>query len=288
MKHYRIVLLPLALLINLNATEKGDREQITELVAGHHWATVRPLLEQAVAVDPKNPEAHFYLGLTLLNQNKPEEAAQQLENATSLAPSNSEYQRILGDAYGSAAQHAGMLSKMSWARKCKAAYVRAVELEPSNIGARMSVLEYCRQAPGFVGGGMDQAYAQAEEIKKLDPVQGRAALASLYLTDKKYREAFVLYETVIKDQPDDYDALYALGRIAALTGENLDAGLAALRHCLELNTTGSHPSKAPANWRIGTILELKGDKPAARAAYEASLRIDPSFKQAIESLKKLN
>ncbi len=288
MHYYRFLLISAALLINLQATEKSSREQIAELVAGHHWAAVRPLLEQAVTGDPKDSEAHYYLGLTLLNQNKPEEAVAQLENATTLAPINSEYQRVLGDAYGSVAQQAGMLSKMSWAKKCKAAYLRAIEIDPRNIGARMSVMEYYRQAPGFVGGGMDQAYAQAEEIKKLDAVQGRVALASLYVSDKKYREAFALYEAIIKDQPDDYDSLYALGRITALTGENLDAGLVALRHCLALTSTGSHPSKAPANWRIGTILELKGDKMAARAAYESSLKIDPAFKQASESLKRLN
>ena len=50
--------------------------------------------------------------------------------------------------------------------------VKAIELDPKNIRARNSAMEFCRQAPGFLGGGMDKAYEQATEIKKLDPVRG--------------------------------------------------------------------------------------------------------------------
>jgi len=44
---------------------------------------------------------------------------------------------------------------------------------------------------------------------------------------------------------------------------------------------------APVNWRIGNLLEKTGDKPGAKAAYEAAIAIDPKFVQAIESLRKL-
>jgi predicted negative regulator of RcsB-dependent stress response len=47
------------------------------------------------------------------------------------------------------------------------------------------------------------------------------------------------------------------------------------------------PGHAAAHWRIGNILELQGDKVGARAAYEASLKADPKFSKAIDSLKNL-
>jgi Flp pilus assembly protein TadD len=50
----------------------------------------------------------------------------------------------------------------------------------------------------------------------------------------------------------------------------------------------NQPPLAAAHWRIGCILEKKGDKPGARVAYETSLKLDPKFPPAIESLKKLN
>jgi tetratricopeptide (TPR) repeat protein len=149
-------------------------------------------------------------------------------------------------------------------------------------------MEYCQQAPSIVGGGMDKAFEQAQEIKKLDAVEGGDALGSLYAADKKFDLATGEYESVLKIKPDDYNALYQTGRIAVLTGDRLDRGLAALQECLTLKTPEGQPPYAAVQWRIGNILEKKNDKPGARAAYEAALKADPNFKEAIEALKKLN
>lgn len=271
----------------LTASDEIDRSEIKRLVDGRHWAAAQPLLEKAITANPQDAEAHYLLGLSLLNQNKGEAAVAPLEKAVELAPTNGTYQRTLGDAYGVSAQKAGLFSKLGWAKKCKAAYDKAVELDPKDVWARWAVMEYCRQAPAIVGGGMDNAYAQAEEIKKLDPARGRAAFATLYVTEKKYSEAFALFEETLKETPDDYAALFQLGRLAAVSGERLDRGLAALRQCLALPPQQGQPSHAVIHWRIGNILEKQGDKAAAKAAYEASLRIDPNFKYATEALKKL-
>lgn len=269
------------------AAEPALRDRIATLVQEHHWAAAQPLLEKAVAAEPADAAAHFYLGLALLNQDQAENSITTLEKAVALAPANSEYARTLGDAYGATAQRAGLFSKLGWAKKCKAAYEKAVALDPKNLSARFSLMGYCREAPGIAGGGMDQAYGQAAEIKKLDPAQGRRAYASLYVSEKKFSEAFALYEDALKDAPDDYEALYALGRIAAITGEHLDQGMEVLRKSLSLTPPAGQPGHAPAHWRLGNILEKKGDKPAARAAYEVALKIDPDFKEARASLKKL-
>jgi len=194
---------------------------------------------------------------------------------------------VLGDAYGISAQRAGLFSKLGFARKCKAAYDKAVELDPKNINARWSVMEFCRQAPGIVGGGMDGAYVQAAAIKQLDSRRGLAAYAMLYATEKKYDEAFAMFAEALKAAPDDYEVLYQVGRFAAISGKELDRGVASLRHCLELSPPANSPGHAPVQWRLGNLLELKGDKAGARAAYEAALKIDPNFPQAIEALKKL-
>jgi tetratricopeptide (TPR) repeat protein len=190
----------------------------------------------------------------------------------------------VGHAAGLSALKAGLFSKLGFAKQCKAAYDKAVELDPKNIEARWSLMEYCRQAPGFLGGGMDQAYVQAEAIKKIDARKGTQAYGNLYVADKKYADAFALYENVLREKPGDWDALYNIGRIAAISGEQLDRGLAALHEYLEKDPKGNH---ARTYTRIGNILEKKGDKPGARAAYEAALKTDPKFSQASESLSKL-
>lgn len=266
------------------AADQALREQVTELFKQRQWAEAQAVLEKAVAAEPGNAEAWHSLGLTHLARNDAEQAVAALEKAAGLEPAKGEYFLQLGHAYGLSAMKAGLFGKLGFARKCKAAYDKAVALDPRNINARWSVMEYCRQAPGFVGGGMEGAYAQAAEIRKLDLRRGRAAYASLYSAEKKYAEAFALYEAVLTEKPDDEDALFQVGRLAARSGEQLDRGLRGLQ---TLAAREGRPPDARTHTLIGQILEKLGDKAGARAAYETAIAIDPKSTQAIESLRKL-
>ena len=243
---------------------------------------------EALAVTaPDNADIQFYLGRLALQRGDPEQAVAYLEKAVALAPKNSRMYLRLGDAYGLTAQKAGLFSKMSWAGKCHTAYEKAVELDPKNIDARWSLMEYCRQAPGMVGGGNDKALVQALAIKKLHLDRGRIAVALVYVSDKKYDLAFGEFEEALKANPVDYMALFQTGRLAAISGERLNRGLEVLRQCVARTPPEGQPGHAAVHWRIGNILEKKSDLPGARAAYEAALKVDPAFPQAIASLKQL-
>lgn len=264
------------------------RERVTALFHDKKYGEAEDYLQKIVAEHPDNAEAQFYLGESFLYRDKGEPAVPPLEKAVELQPASSDYRRHLGDAYGLSAQQAGFFSKTGWALKCKAAYEKAVELDPSNVKARESLLEFYRQAPGFAGGGMDLAYGEAAEIQKLDPVRGRLAYGQLYGGEKKYAEAFMMYDEVLKADPANYAALYQYGRLAVVTGERLDAGIEALRKCLALTPPEGQPGAAPTQWRIGNLLEKKGDKAGARTAYQEALKADPHFSQAADALKKLD
>ena len=270
------------------AADQALRDQVETLFKQRQWPEAQTLLEAAALAAPEDAETQGLLGQVFLTRGNAEGAVAALEKATALDPQSSNYQRMLGDAYGISAQKAGMLGKLGFARKCKGAYDKAVELDPKNIDARWSVMEYCRQAPAMAGGGMDAAYAQAEQIRLLDPNRGRVALATLYMSDKKAVEAFGLFDEALAANPNDYTTLYQLGRLSAMTGQRIDQGIAHLQHCLTLEPPTGQPGHAPVNWRIGNLLEKKADKAGAKAAYEAALAIDPNFVRAIEDLRKLN
>lgn len=258
-----------------------------ELYAQRKPLEAQKAFESLAATAPDHADIQFYLGRLALQRNDPEKAVAYLEKAVALSPKDSRMQHRLGDAYGLTAQQAGLFSKMSWAGKCHTAYEKAVELDPKNIDARWSLMEYCRQAPGIVGGGNDKALVQALEIKKLNVARGRIAVALVYASDKKYDLAFGEFEEALKANPADYMALFQTGRLAASSGERLDRGLEVLRQCVALTPPAGQPGPAAAHWRIGNILEKKRDQPGARAAYEAAVALDPKFTPAIESLKKL-
>jgi tetratricopeptide (TPR) repeat protein len=258
-----------------------------ELYQQRKDAEAREAFTALAKAEPKNAEVPFYLGRLAMRAKNAEAAASLFEEAIALDGTKAAYYVELGGAYGNLAQNAGLLGKASFAGKTRKALEKAVELDPKNFEARNGLVQFYSQAPGFMGGGMDKAYAQVEEMIKIDAFRGNVAKAGLLVTEKKYDEAFAIYEGALKDHPDDYAALFQFGRLAAITGQRLDRGIESLKRCLAMTPPTGQPPHAAAHWRIGNIWEKKGDKAAARAAYEAALTADPKFQQAIDSLKKL-
>jgi len=269
------------------AVAPTETERIRQLLRDDKLSEAADAASRLVAEHPQEAEAYALLGTIRMNQQQPEPAVKAFERAVEIDAGSSELRRRLGDAYGFSAQKAGILSKLGWAKKCLAAYEKSVELDPKNVRAHESLMGFYQQAPSMAGGGMDKAYAQAAAIKELDADRGRLAYAQLFASEKKYTEASAQFEEVLSAQPDNYLALFQIGRIAALSGERIDRGIETLRKALTLTPSpGAAPHEA-AHWRLGMLLEKKGDIAGARAAYEAALRLNPKFQQAIEALKKL-
>jgi tetratricopeptide (TPR) repeat protein len=289
MKTLCLLLLAAAALVSplLAATDPASLAAARALFDTRKFPDAQQAFEKIAAADPKCADAQYFLAQLALRRSDAEKAVDAAEKAAALAPNNADYQHTLGDAYGSSAQKASVFSKFGLAKKCLVAYQRAAELAPANVDFHQSLFEYYRQAPGIAGGGTDKARAEADAIKKLDALRGHLAFAALYVTDKKYDQALAEFDEVLKTSHDDYASLYQVGRLAALSGQFLDRGLASLRHCLELTPGENDPSLAAAQWRIGNILEKKNDPAGARAAYAAALKLDPNFTPAADSLKKL-
>jgi predicted TPR repeat methyltransferase len=80
-----------------------------------------------------------------------------------------------------------------------------------------------------------------------------------------------------------------VGRTAAVSGYQLDRGEKCLRTyiAMPMREDLENPSIAAAHFRLGNILEKKGDTPGARSEYETALKIDPKQKLAREALANL-
>jgi len=258
-----------------------------KLFESGQYPEARAAFEKIAAAEQPNAEITFYLGWTAFRLNQPEESVKFLEKATALDGTRSLYFHVLGDAYGVLTQRASVFGKIGWAKKCLAAYDRAVALDPDNLDARAARLSYYWHAPAIGGGGMDKARAEAEEIRRRDPVRGAQALADLYVSEKKFAEAFAVVDELIAKSPDNMPVRYQLGRLAAITGQQLDRGAAALQGYLQYSPKDREPGIAAAHWRLGMVQEKRGDKTAARAEYEAALKLAPDFAVVRDALAKL-
>jgi predicted Zn-dependent protease len=236
----------------------------------------------------EDPELDFYLGRLALWFDDGPEALERLGRAVQLRPDSARVQNAWGDACGLAAQTSGLLAKPRWALRCVQAYQRAAALEPDNPHWRWSLLGYYCLAPRLVGGGMERARAEADTLRRLDPAEGRIAHATLWLSAGQAAKAFAEFDAVLAENPDDFLALYHVGRCAAVSGQQVERGVAALRRCLQLEppTGEGRPRLASVHHRLGELLARQGDAAAATRAQAEALRLQPDFRAAKVALRQ--
>src|SRR5580765_2440333 len=89
-----------------------------------------------------------------LQANDPGGAVELGERAVREFPDNSALWLSLGEAYGAKARAASVVKRLPFAKKCKAAFEKAVDLDPSDIEARSALFEFCLEAPSIAGGSV--------------------------------------------------------------------------------------------------------------------------------------
>ena len=243
------------------------------------------------------------------------------DTAVKASPRDAETLVWAGRAYGQMAMSASIFTKFSWAKKCREAWERAVEIAPADPEARFELMRYYLMAPGIAGGGLEKAQAQALKIAELDAtrgyiargviadherkpkeaeaayrkametdpfgVQGPIALASFFAGQKRWAEARAVFERRVAADPNDAFAIYQLGRLSLLSGEEMEKGVALFDHFLSLDAPKDGPTHADARWRKGLLLEKLGRTPAAIAEYRQALKENPGHRGAKRELERL-
>lgn len=277
------------------AATEAPKDLAAEVAAAQALESARKLpearaaFERILTVAPENAAANCAITFYELNQGKWESALKHAERCVAAEPNNARYQYAWGAANGLAALRSGVLSKFGHAKKCLAAYQRAAELDPQNLQYHWALLNYYQQAPGFAGGSVELAYAQAAEIAKIDPMSGRRARAQLHMSQKRFAEAFQEFDGLWVESSDDLRLHYEFGRLTLMSAQRLDEGLTAFRRCLALTPAGdgAKRARADAHWRIGSVWERKGQPEPAREEYLAALKELPDFRQAKQALENL-
>ena len=276
---------------------------------------------ELLARDPRNEEALYYLGRIELEAGQFAPAVARLEAVTTLRPDRSVYWQWLGRAYGMQARAVGVFNQLRLVGKVRAAFERAVSLDPDNLLARDDLANFYAGAPGVLGGSLAKARAQAAEITRRDPYAGalaegeiaqaqedyagaaRAYERAAALTPERpeahahlaevrgltgdYARAFAAVDRLLARRPDEPLGLYYLGEVGARSGQRLPEAEAALRRYLQSPHDFDLPSVADARLRLGQIEERRGDLAAARADLTLALRLDPASKRTQHALRQL-
>lgn len=316
----RALILVLSLLFPFAASAAATPDQAAA------WLVAKdPRAAAAIAAllkaQPRSPDVHVLHARLLLQQRQPEDAIDAAERAVELGPTHAQAHYWLGNALGQRIGQVGMLRQAAMAPKLRDAFERALGLDPAIHEARLNLMEFYLQAPAFAGGSVDKARAHALELARRDPPRGhyaagrlamhakdlpaaaeaygtayaarpdntsfRMAAGTAWQATEQWRDAFALYQAWTREDPDAAGAHYQLGRTAALSGQFLAEGEAALRRYLALPLAPGQPPHHHAWYRLGQVQAHAGDKAAARTSFQNALKGEPGnadFKAALSAL----
>ena len=272
--------------------------------------------------NPNHAPTLYCMGRIVYAAGKSGEAVDWLEKAIKVEGNNAVYHLWLGNALGDEAQRANKLRQPFLARRVKSEFERAVALDPTSIDARHGLIQFYSRAPGVMGGSMDRAKAEAAEIAKLNAMRGHLEMAMLfdreknvveaerafkaaveaspdsavgyytlggfYQRQKRWDEAFAIFDRLLQAKPGEFVAHFQYGRTAALSGQNLERGERELKALLD-EPPKDFPavSVAATHLRLGNIYEKQGKTDLARSAYEQAVKLNPNNEEAKKALAAL-
>ena len=236
-------------------------------------------------------------------------------------PMSAEAQDLLGRAYGRKAEHAGPLAQISLARKARARFARAVELDPEDAAALDDLATYDRRAPAFLGGDRGRAHREAERLLGLDPMRGHRVLGDLAEDERDLRGAEAQYRLAVEAGPGSPDgrralsaflvrrkrfaeartlwasspgrgapeplAAYERAGIALSDGEGLKESLSELRDLLAAGVAGDDPRRAEVCARLALVASRLGLRDEAREHLTEALRLEPRQRDWQKELARL-
>jgi tetratricopeptide (TPR) repeat protein len=226
-------------------------------------------LEKALADDAlpaaERARGEAALGLALLQQKKPADAAAHLERSTTLLPTVDKTWLLLGVAKDQQGDTGGALD----------AYRRGTQACPKSTALAheygMALLAAGRNDDGAAV--LTGAAARAEQDGEL---MSDAAYALTLVG--RFREAKDHASHAVELNPDGPDALYVLGVAEAGLG-NLKAARTAFEEAIDADET-----HVPALFQLGVLLQRQKDDAGAVRRFQRVLQVEPEHARARAAL----
>jgi tetratricopeptide (TPR) repeat protein len=317
-----VALLATAMLAGLAHADAGAIDAARQAFAKGDYHKAIEILRTATASDSNNSELFALLSRSYLQLDQYDGAVSSAEKAVALSPNNSEFHRILGEAYGAKADHSSMFSAYGLARKTQKEFIAATQLDPNNFEAMQNLIEYDCQAPGAVGGGEDKAQPLIQKLMSMDAAEGHYGAGICRSKKKDYATADSEVAKALESKPKTAKRVYDIGDYflerknaaelvaVADAGEHLapedprgkfyrgvglilqgkqpaDAEKLLREYIATAPMHSDNPRPWTAHYWLGKLMESQKNRAGARSEYEAALKLEGKYKPAQEALKQL-
>jgi tetratricopeptide (TPR) repeat protein len=219
-----------------------------------------------------------FCGARVLRANELEQAVKQLRKEVKSDSSNADLHYKLGRALSDLGrfelQRSGKTGSDAIFAEAIAEYQKTIELQPSNIEARKSLVSELQ-----FKGSLAEARVQLREIARLQPDDPSAHLAlarsDLHEAGGDLNEAIAELRAVLDKDPGNSSALSDLGEAEMRAGKYDDAA-AAYRETLK-----SSPDDDTAHFSLGEALKRAGRLEEALYQYREAVRLNPQWKDML-------
>ncbi|MEW5799815.1 MAG: tetratricopeptide repeat protein [Bacteroidota bacterium] len=287
-----------------------------KLIEQRKYKEAQSFFESAVEKNKRDPEARYYLAVSLSRQGNFDDAEDEIDEAIELNENVSKYHHARGEILGQQAMNANVFSQALLAPKIKNAFLRASELDPSNIAARIALFNYYIMAPGIMGGSEEKALAEVDAVTKLDPFRGHLLHANyfsrkkdsvnaeseikkaieaapergggykqlgyFYMNQKRYKEAYGQMKKYIDLEPKNPDAYDSYADVLRSHGK---FDLAIEKYLLALSIDKNFSASI---FSLADCYEKKSMNQKAKETYQWFLSVEPDGRRAETAKKKIN
>jgi tetratricopeptide (TPR) repeat protein len=315
-----IIVALLAISLVLPAGGAAADDQARQLIAAGRADDAIQMLNSILRGSPNDAEAYHLLSRVYYALENWDKAISAGQRAVAANPTSSDYHLWLGRAYGMKAEHSGWFQALKYARRTKAEFEKAVELDTANVQAHSDLAQYYLEAPGFLGGGDDLARREAEKLATYDAAAAHWVKAQLAEKEKSYKEAEQEYKAAIDTQNPGAgwlelaafyrrtgriadmesavrqainaekkrgNVLYEAARLMVKAGRNFPDAAQLVRGYLSSRNLDEEVPAFQAHYLLGQILEKQGDKKGAATEYRAALSMAKDYELAQTALKRV-
>lgn len=269
----------------------ASADELQTALASQDWPRVDSIAREMIAAGGEDAASGWILRSQMaMVQGNSDDGVSFAEKAVKIAPDSVDAHINLGNACVRRIDDVGMLKKIGIAKKMKAAYERALEIDPQHPVALRSLIGFYREAPGIVGGDKERAEELNTVLWTVAPLEAAIMEVNEAMANEDYTTASKALAKARASKPDAPALTYQVGKLAALTGNNLQEGKQLLEAYLLLPDPPADglPGHFGAHWRLGQIQARLGDHASARASFEKAIELNPGFENLVRTdLEKL-
>jgi tetratricopeptide (TPR) repeat protein len=317
----RMAALACAVVLALSSHAWADDIAPDSLVRAGRADDALRLLNAEVRSHPDDASAYNLLSRIYFQLELWDTALRMSEKSVALEPHNSVYQQWLGRTAGRKAENSNPFTAFGLARRVKAAFERAVALDPNNIIARTDLAEYYLEAPAFLGGDRNKARQQGDAILPHDPGLANYIYARVEekqgsgRAEEQYKKAItasgnsarywveLAYYYRRAGRPQEMEWALAQSRSAAhhegmaafdgafillRSGRNFPQAIQMLRLYLSSDDLSEEGPAFRAQYLLGELFEKQGDREAAAEEFRSALALAAQFRPARDALARVS